>query len=126
MIVRSPQNGHRRGRSSSGISITAASVLFSVSGSTIKRTTAGVKVGPDQSIACSAFTLPASQRRMKREYCFLPAGGRLSNCNLQHWPVYSQLSVAFLGWLGRAEHGRWDTLDISVNRADEIIYSRRG
>src|SRR5436190_16352762 len=47
MIVRSPQNGHRRGRSSSGISITAASVLFSVPGSTIKGTTAGVKVGPE-------------------------------------------------------------------------------
>ncbi len=55
------------------------SVLFSASGSAIKRTTAGVKAGRGLlpgSIARLAFTLLVNQCRTKKEYCFLPAGER--------------------------------------------------
>jgi hypothetical protein len=51
--------------------------LSCVSGSAIKRITAGVKARRDSpgndSICCWAFTLPANQIQTKKEYCFRPS-----------------------------------------------------
>jgi hypothetical protein len=65
------------------------SVLFSGSGSAIKRITAGVKAGPDRrcqvSIWWLALTLQgkaSSERKKNIAFCLSPADPRS-----QHWPV---------------------------------------
>src|SRR4051794_9370818 len=70
------------------------SVLSSVSGSAIKRITAGVRAAPDRrcqvSIGGPAFTLPVSKSRTKKNTAF---NRRTPPAN-QLWPVYGHFYTA--------------------------------
>src|ERR1700674_5133804 len=96
MIVRSPQNGHRRGSISSGILVTPGSVALSVSGSAMKRTTAGVKAPPQTRPAKfdQAAGLHPPGKSVSNEKRILSTHQRADVFEMEDWPVYAAISVA--------------------------------
>src|ERR1019366_9333543 len=107
-----PHTGHRRGNNRSGIAATSRSVLFSASGSAIKRIKAGVKARPLQrpaKVRSGSGPSPSgkSQYRTKKRI-LLSAYQRHSNAYITTLAgIYTNIASYFSRLVGDAGHLGW-------------------